>query len=229
MVRPSLAGLVLALGALAGFLAYRPAKLLYTDARRRRRFRRTRIALAFAAVLALVSALLLVISAHLVGARPFIVFLFAAPFALLFVAYDLAPGRFWQAEAAAPLAFASSAAAVALAGSGSWRLAAALWAVVVARSLPSVLYVRARLRLERGEPARTRLALGAHTLGLLVVAWMATSGWLPVLAVLAMALLLVRASLGLSALRRKTSARAVGLREIGWGVVVIVIVAAGFW
>lgn len=229
MVRPSLGGLLLALGVVAGFLAYRPAKLLYTDLRRGRRFRRTGIALSFASVLVLISAALLLASAEVAGPGPFVAFLFAAPFALVFVAYDLAPGRSWQAETAAPLAFASSAAAVALAGSGSWRLAAALWAVVVARSLPSVLYVRARLRLERGEPARTWLALVAHVLGLLAVAWMATVGWLPILAVLAMALLLARASFGLSPSRRKASASAVGLSEIGWGLIVIVIVAAGFW
>ncbi len=229
MVKPSPGGAVLALGVLAGFLAYRPLKLLYGDLRRGRRFQRTRIALAFASGLAALCVALLVASVDIAGVWPFLAFLIAAPFALIFVVYDLAPGRFWQAEVAAPVAFASSAAAVALAGAGSWRLAVALWAVVTARSLSSVLYVRARLRLERGEPARTGLALVAHVLGLFAVACMVAAGWLPALALLAMALLLVRAGLGLSRLRRRVSARAVGLSEIGWGIAVIVIVAVGFW
>ncbi|HKI86857.1 MAG TPA: YwiC-like family protein [Thermoanaerobaculia bacterium] len=228
-VSPSWAGLVLALGVLSAFLAYRPAKLFYGDSKRGRKFHRTRMALAFTSILALVSAVLFAASVGIAGARPLLAFLAAAPFALVFVAYDLAPGRFWQAEAAAPVAFASSAAAVALAGSASWRLAAALCVIVVARALPSVLYVRARLRLERGEPARRRLALVAQALGLIAVSWMSVAGWLPRLAVLAMALLLLRASLGLSPWRHKASARAVGLSEVGWGALTVLIVAAGFW
>lgn len=229
MVWPSLGGSLLAAGVISAFLAYRPAKLLYTDLIRGRRFRRTRVSLALASILGLVAAALLVTSAAVAGPRPFVAFLFAAPFALVFVAYDLSPGRFWQAEVAAPLAFASSAAAVVLAGAGSWRLAGVLWVVVTARSLPSVFYVRARLRLERGTPARTWLALVAQSFGLVVVTWMATTGWLPPLAIVAMAILLARASFGLSPLRRKASASAIGMTEIGWGVIAMTIVATGFW
>ena len=228
-VSPSWAGLVLALGVLSAFLAYRPAKLFDGDSKRGRSFTAPGWPSPSPPSWPWCPRCFFAASVGIAGARPLLAFLAAAPFALVFVAYDLAPGRFWQAEAAAPVAFASSAAAVALAGSASWRLAAALCVIVVARALPSVLYVRARLRLERGEPARRRLALVAQALGLIAVSWMSVAGWLPRLAVLAMALLLLRASLGLSPWRHKASARAVGLSEVGWGALTVLIVAAGFW
>jgi hypothetical protein len=235
------ASLLVGVGAFAGFLAYRPAKLAWGDLRRGRRYPRTALALRFAAAFGL-GACLALAGALLLDRAPagpgwLLPFALAAPFAVVFVVYDLRPGRSWQGEVAAPVAFAATAAAMAWAGGLPPAVALSLWAVMSARSVPSVLYVRERLRLERGrdpdearrEPARPAPAVAAHLAGLGAVAVLAAAGWLPWLAVLAVGLLLARAAWGLSALRRPATPRAVGFGEIAWGVVTVALVAAGWW
>jgi len=241
LVAPAWATLLVGLGAFAGFLAYRPAKLAWGDLRRGKRYPRTvlarRLAAAFGllAVLALAGALRLGWAAA--GPGWLLPFALAAPFGAVFVAYDLRPGRSWQAEVAAPVAFAATVAAMAWAGGLPPAVGLSLWAVMAARGVPSVLYVRERLRLERGRdparppeaPPRPALALAAHGAGLALVAPLVAAGCLPWLAAVAVALLLARAAVGLSRFRRPATPRAVGFSEIGWGVVTVTLVAAGWW
>lgn len=229
LVAPAWASLLVGLGAFAGFLAYRPVKVAWGDLRRGRRYPRTTLALRFAAGFALAAALALAAGLALAGPGWLLPFALAAPFGIVFVAYDLRPGRTWQAEVAAPVAFAATAAAMGVAGGLPPAVALSLWAVMAARSVPSVLYVRERLRLERGEPARAALAVAAHGAGLVAVAALAAAGWLPWLAAAAVALLLARAAWGLSRLRRPATPRAVGFGEIVWGVVTVVLIAVGWW
>jgi hypothetical protein len=54
-------------------------------------------------------------------------------------------------EAAGAVAMGSLAASVALAGGWSLLPALGLWALLAARAVPAIVYVRARLRLERGQ------------------------------------------------------------------------------
>lgn len=229
LVAPAWASFLVGLGAFAGFLAYRPAKLAWGDLRRGRRYPRTALALRAAAGFGLVALLALAAAFHLAGADWLLPFALGAPFGAMFVAYDLRPGRSWQAEVAAPVAFAATAAAMGLAGGLAPAPALSLWAVMAARSVPSVLYVRERLRLERDEPIRASPAVGAHAVALAAVAALVTAGWLPWLAALAVALLLARAAWGLSRFRGPATPRAVGFGEIGWGVVTVALVAAGWW
>jgi hypothetical protein len=229
LVAPAWASLLVGVGAFAGFLAYRPAKLAWGDLRRRKRYPRTALAVRLAAGFALAAVLALAGAWSLAGAGWLLPFALAAPFGAAFAAYDLRPGRSWQAEVTAPVAFAATAAAMALAGGRSPAVALSLWAVMAARSVPSVLYVRERLRLERGEQARRALAVAAHVLALAAVGALTVAGWLPWLAASAVALLLARAAWGLSRHRRPATARAVGFGEIAWGVVTVLLVAAGFW
>jgi hypothetical protein len=69
--------------------------------------------------------------------------------------------------------------------------------------VPTVLYVRARLRLDRGLAAGRRAVLGSHGLALGAGGGLAAAGWGPWLALVALALLLVRAAHGLSDRRRR--------------------------
>lgn len=241
LVAPAWSSFLVGLGAFAGFLAYRPAKLAWGDLRRARRYPRTALALRLAAGFVLAAALALAGGVGLAGPGWLLPFALAAPFGTVFLVYDLRPGRSWQAEVAAPVTFAATAAAMALAGGLSPAVALSLWAVMAARSVPSVLYVRERLRLERnrdqgpesgrprGEPARATLVVAAHLSALAVVAALTAAGWLPWLATLAVALLLARGAWGVSRLRRPATPRAVGFGEIAWGVVTVVLVAAGWW
>lgn len=230
LVAPSWPGLLVALGAFAAFLAYRPLKIAYGDLHRGKRYPRTVLALRFAAGFAVAAGLAFVGAYALAGPAWILPFALAAPFGTVFLVYDLRPGRSWQAEVTAPVAFASTCAAMAVAGGGwGWETALPLWGVMAGRALPSVLYVRARLHLERGEPAATGLAVVAHLAGLAGAVILAWAALLPWLADLALLLLLARAAVGLSRLRRPVTPRGVGFREIAWGVVTVLLVAAGYW
>lgn len=229
LVAASWPGLLVALGAFAAFLAYRPAKIAYGDLRRGRRYPRTVLGLRFAAGFGGAAALALATALGMAGPAWVWPFALAASFGIVFVIYDLKPGRSWQAEVAAPVSFASTSAAIAMAAGWSVPAALALWAVMAGRALPSVLYVRARLHLERGEPAARGLAVAAHLIAVAVATALAAAGWLPWLAAGALGLLLARAALGLSSLRRRATPRVVGFSEIAWGTVTVLLVAAGYW
>lgn len=229
LVAPSWPGLLVALGAFAAFLAYRPLKVAYGDLRRGKRYPRTALALRFAAGFGVAAGAVLAAAVSLAGGGWLLPFALAAPLGTVFVVYDLRPGRSWEAEVSAPVAFASTAAAVALAGQWPVAPALGLWAVMAGRALPSVLYVRARLHLERGEPAARGLAVGAHLAAVAGAGALAGAGLLPWLAVLALLLLLARAALGLSPFRRRVPPRVIGFSEIGWGVVTVLLAAAGYW
>lgn len=228
LVAPSIAGFAWAVAAFALFLAYQPFSLAWADWRRGRRFARTTLALRFAAIYLVVAAVGLILGVWLSGRLPLLPALFAAPLLLLFVYFDQKPGRTWQAELAAPTAFAASAAVIVLADGWALALALALWAVVVARSVPAVLYVRARLRLDKGKPVTFVPSLMAHLLAIGAVAGLAWSALTVWMAVVATILMLFRAVWGLSPWRWRSSVRAFGFLETGMGLLYVAVVAAGY-
>jgi hypothetical protein len=95
------------------------------------------------------------------------------------------------------------------------------------------LFIRARLRLDKGKAAgpgdSIPGALLAHVLAVAGVAALVWVEWLPWTAVLAAGLLLARAIWGLSAYRWRMSVIALGFLETGFGLLSVLIVAAGFW
>ncbi len=225
---PSWAGVLVALAALAGFLARQPLRLWMGDRRRGRRYPRTAAAERAFALLALLAALAL--AAALVLARgPLRLALgLAAPLAALALAFDLgARSRALASELAGALALAATAAAIPLAAGYSLPLAFGAWGVLATRIVPSVLFVRARLRLDRGEPAPRGLALAAQPAGLAAVALLVRAGVAPWHALAAIALLALRAAFGLSRWRVRTSIPRFGLSEVGFGLIVVVATALG--
>ncbi|MFW5772853.1 MAG: prenyltransferase, partial [Phototrophicaceae bacterium] len=110
----------------------------------------------------------------------------------------------------------------------SWTPALALWLALAIKAVTTVLYVRSRLRLERGKAAAEVAAVGAHGVGLavLVGAWLA--GWLPWTAPLAMALLTIRAGVGPSPLRKPRPPKVIGFQEMGYSLAFVALIALGF-
>jgi uncharacterized membrane protein YecN with MAPEG domain len=97
------------------------------------------------------------------------------------------------------------------------------------RAATAILYVRARLRLDRGVPDTGRgLAVAAHALALVVAAALAAAGALPWLVVVALALLLARAAHGVSRHRQPLKPRQLGWQELGFASVVLVLLLLGF-
>ena len=229
LVAPGPAGALVGLAALCGFLAYRPAKLARGDRRRGRRYARTALAERFALGFAGVGLAAGITSLWLAGPWLLAPVALAAPLAALYVAYDLRPGRWLQAELTAPAAFSVVAACIAVGDGWALPAACALWVAMVARGIPAVLYVRSRLALERGLPPQAWLALAAHAVALASAVVLAWTGYLPTLSASAFLILLLRASYGLSPLRHRATARQVGIAELVWGGVTVLLLAAGYW
>lgn len=215
---------------LAGFLLHHPAKLVLADLRRGARYPRTRAAWRFGAAYALAAAGGLALAAAF-AQGPFWVPLAAAlPVALVQLGYDAQNrSRHVVPELAGAAALAAAAPAGLLASGWSAAAAASLWLVIAGRGIASVLYVRARLRRDRGQPGSSVAApLGAHAALVAATLALATAGLVPMLAVTVACLLLARAAWGLSARHRVVRPQAVGFQELGWGVTTALLLVAGY-
>ena len=229
VLAPSAGGACLALAALAAFLARHPLRLLLLDRRKGARYPRTVLAGRVATGYALV-ALLLLAGALALAPGPFWPpLVLAAPLGLLALAFD-ARGRSREAlpEAAGAVALAASATAIALAGSAPAPPAWSAWVLLALRAVTSILYVRARIRLDRGLAAGPRAVHVGHAVAVVAAAALAALGWAPWLATLVFFALLARSGWGLSSRRRPVRPQTLGLQELGYGLLTLVLLSAGY-
>jgi hypothetical protein len=229
LVAPSPAGAVLALATLLAFLARHPLKLALADRQRRTRQPRTAQAERVAAAYGVAAAALLA-AAWALSSRPFWPFLAAAaPLGLVQLAYDARlKGRSMVPELAGAVALGGVAPAMVRAAGWEPMPALALWGVLALRAVPAILYIRARLRLERGLPAAAWTSLAGHlaALGFAIVLALLSRG--PWLAVVAFSILLLRALLGVSPLRDRVRPQVLGFRELGYGALTTALLAVGY-
>lgn len=226
---PSMQGALLAIATLAAFLSRHPLKILAADRRNHRRFSRTRVAERFVLIYGGAAALAFA-AAIASGSIKFLLPLaLAAPLALIQLKYDTAGrSRRLLPELSGSVAMASVAASIAIAAGWSNLTAFALWAVLSARVVPTILYVRARLALVHGKAADRILPTISHVAGLALVSFLAWMKLMPLLAVLAFALLLVRATQALfSESGRRVTAKRVGFSEIFFGAIMILFIIVG--
>lgn len=229
ILAPTLAGLFLSVATLGAFLARHPLKVLAGDRRRGRRFPRTPVAERFAALYAAVAAtglLLVVVTAD--GYSFLLPLLLAAPLASVQLFYDArGDSRALWPELSGATALAGVATSIALAG--GWPVAPAygLWAVLVARAVPSILYVRVRLNRLHGRRASSAPVIAEHAAASAAVAVLAWAKVVPFLAAAALAVLLLRAVHGLAERGPRVAAKRIGVREIVYGALTVALVAAG--
>lgn len=228
LLAPSVSGVLLSVGALALFLARHPYKLAVKDWRTSRRGQRTIFAERFALFYFLFAMLAVGLAINVGEVRFLLPLALAAPIAIIQLWFDSAGrSRSLAAELAGSVAAGSLATAIAISGGWPRPMAFALWVIVAARSAPTILYLRARLRLLRHKPASVRLAIGANVLALFVIIVLAWKGIAPWLGVLVIGILLVRASLGLLSTRRITPQR-LGVGELLFGAMTVGAVFLGY-
>jgi hypothetical protein len=230
MLAPSWAGGLLVLSGLGALLAQHPLSLALSDVRRGRTYPRTRLAWGFALGYGLLALTCLLAALAVAGSWTFLLPLLAvAPLVLLQLGFDAyGRGRALLPELAGVIAMPALAASLALVGGRTEGLAFVLWLTLVARNVPSILYVRARLRLERGEDVRVLPAVLVNVSAFALVLALVPSGWLPTLTLVGFGLLLLRAVIGLSSLRRPTVAKVIGIREMMFGLLTVLCIVAGY-
>ena len=221
-------GLALAVAALGAFLLHQPVKVAVKDYLKGKRPLRTVWAERFIALYGLVAvaAFALVLRAE---DRAFLLpLLLALPLMLAQLAYDARnQSRALLPELAGALALGALAPAIALLDGWTLTRAWPLWLLVASRALPAILYVRERLKLDRGKPSRRGLVVVGHVAALGGVVALGLLGHAPWLAVAALLVLLTRAALGLSPYRRPCRPAILGLEEIGYGLLTVALVAVG--
>lgn len=209
-VAPSWAGLLIAVAAIFGFLTRQPLKFAMQDALRHKEYPRTRVCWKFAAMYASGAAAAVAMAAALHGWRILIPFAAVAPLALIALVADARnQSRALLPELAGSIAMTSSAAAIAIAAGRPWVLALSLVALLVARGVPAILYVRTLLQRAHGKTAAAWPSIVLHALAI-VVGWFA-GAWF---ATAAMVMLLVRAVYGLA--HEVPRAKTIGWREIAF-------------
>ena len=224
LTQPSWPGFLFGVAAFAAFLMRWPLRSYLLARRRARR----RLAWQFVVGYGAVAVLALVATIWLGGWAPLLPLLIAIPFGLVFVYYDWRRvGRTWQAELAAPIAFAGVVAVILLLGGAETGQAYAFWLALAGRSAPSIFYVRARLKLDKGHGAMIWPVHGLHLLVLLLVIAARLVGFLNWVTVLILLLLLLRSLWGLSRWRMAVSVPRIGVSEMVWGFLLVLALAYG--
>jgi hypothetical protein len=222
------AGLALVFVALCTLLLQTPVSLIAADARRGKVYPRTRLARRVAAAYTFAWLLGFAVVWARTGDLAWLVpALLALPFAAVQLRYDARNrARELVPEAAGAVAMGALAACIAVAGGWALAPALALWGLLVLRAVPAIVYVRARLRLERGAPVSPVATWVLHAVALAVgvAAWATGALAWPVVA--AYALLAARAVWGTSRWRRPVAAKVVGFGELGFGVTTVLLLAA---
>lgn len=239
LFEPALAGLIIApspaapfllLLVVGAFLTRQPFKFLLGDFLQKKRLPRTVVARRFALIFGAVAALGLIGSLLAAPLEAFLPFAVVAPLVVYLIAQDVArQSRQLLPELLAAVALASSIAAFALADGLTFAIAFALWATMAARLIPSVLYVRSRLRLEKGKDFSRAAPLAAHVSALLLVGAFYYFGLGSFLTVSMAAFLTFRAARGLSAQRRPMTAKQLGVREVIYGVLYALTIVVGHY
>ena len=215
-VVPSWSGGLAALAALFAFLARQPLKLALQDALRGRSYPRTPYCWSLAIAFALGASASMAAAVRIGGLDVLIPIALVAPLGLVQVLFDARNrSRELFAEMSGAIAMSSIAAVIGVAGGMRLVPALALSGIIVARTVPSIVYVRSLLR-----GARPSIAIALHAVALVAVALFA-----PPLAIVAMAVLLLRAIWGVT--HEAPPAKSIGWREIAYGALTVSLAAIG--
>jgi hypothetical protein len=221
--------LLISLAAVSFFLLRHPLKLAMAGAGGLFESPRRRLALAFAVGYASLGIIAGALGILLSGPRPLIPFALGSPLVLVFLVFDAQKrSRAFVAEVLAPLGLALTAPAVAVCAGWSLDESAMLWALLAARAVPSIFYVRAVLRRLRGERVRRSAVVAMHLLVAAVGGELAVLAIIPFLAASGLLALAVRAATGLLGPVRSMRATRVGIMEIVYGLVFVGLAVAGY-
>lgn len=230
LIAPTIGGLFLSIFIIGAFLCRQPLKFVVGDLRSGKRLPRTAVATRWLAYFGSIAAIGFVGSVATAEPRAFIPLVMSAPVAVYLIFQDASrKSRETLAELLAASVLATSIASLTLAAGASSLLASALWLTIVARLVPSVVYVKNRLRIEKKKDHSHLWPVAAHIAALGAVIVLAFQGLGSVLTVAVSLFLLIRSATGLSSRRQKLTAKQLGIREVIYGTIYALAVVCGFY
>jgi hypothetical protein len=229
-VAPSIGGIWITVMVTGAFLSRQPLKVFLTDWRGKRNLPQTALALNFIFIFGIISIVGLFGSLLFVDLNSFLPFLIITPLAFYQIYCDAnKQTRHLWPELTGAVAISSSAAVIALAG--GWHLlnALGLWSIFIARMVPSIFYVRNRLRLEKGKDYSPVPVIGSHFMAVIAVGLLVENNLIPQLTIPVFIWFLGRAGWGLSRFREKVKAIRIGIWEVIYGLLMVIAVILGFY
>jgi hypothetical protein len=222
IVAPSSCGALICAASICGFLTRQPLKLAMQDLLRGRTYPRTHWCAIFASSYAGGAALAVIAAIAFAGWQIAIPFAIVAPLAIVNIVFDARnKSRALLPEITGPLAMASSAAAIAIAGGKSMPVAFTLMALLALRGLPAVVYVRTLIARAHRKPAAAAMPVALHVAAVIIAIALWRAQLAPLEAAIVLTALLARAAYGLT--HDVPPAKTIGWREMAWGAVFVVV------
>jgi hypothetical protein len=222
-------GLSFALVMLGLFLLHQPLKIAVKDRLKGIRTNRSYWAEGFALIYGGIALLFILPVLWQSASQIYLLLGVMLPFMLVQAFYDFRnQSRELFPELAGAIALGLSASVIVRLENWDFAPALALWLLTIARAVPSILFVRALLRKLKGKDVQFWGVYLLHGLAILVCLALAFTTLLPYSSVLVMLILALRAYLSLNH-PKPIAAKIIGFREIGYGLMTVVLTALGFW
>lgn len=223
VLAPSMAGIGVCIAALAVFLLHQPIKIAVKDQMRGRIYARTQLARRFVVIYSVIALAGFLLALATATGNFWLPVLAVAPLALIQLFFEFRnEGRSAVAELFGALVLAAIAPAIILAVNGEMSVAFVAWLLMVLRAVPSILYVRTRLRLARGKATDTPVPLIAHGVGVVISVILVLSNLAGAVVLVGTGGLLARAVHGLL-IAKPVPAKIVGIQELVFGILFTVI------
>jgi hypothetical protein len=227
---PVFSSLWIALLCIGAFLLRQPIKVFLADKFAKRNLPQTTVAMKFILIYGLIHLLGVVGCLLFVKTESFLPFAIILPFAVYQIYVDSSKrSRELIPELTGAIAISSSSAVIALAGGWNYLNAFALWLIFVCRLIPSILYVRNRLRLEKGKEFTRNAVVISHFFALIIIGILAVNFLIPRLPLIMFFVLTLRAIWGLSPYRKKVKAMKIGVWEVIYGTLTALSVVFGYY
>lgn len=229
-IAPSIGAVWISLLVVGAFLSRRPLMILLANRRAKRDLPQNPVALKFVLLYGAIFWIGLAGGLIYLPIETFIPFALIIPLAGYQIYCDVSrQSRRLLPELTGAVAISSAAAAIALAGGWKFAAAFALWGVFIARLIPAIVYVRNRLRLEKGREFLMLPVIAIHFIAFGAVGMLSAYGLASKLTLAVFIILLGRAFFGMSPYRRRMRALQIGIWEVIYGSLLVLAVVFGHY
>jgi len=222
-------GVLLAIASFGVFLIHQPTKLFLKDRHKARKPPRYTWAIRFMigyGLLAVVPFTILLFVADINFLLPIVL---AIPFALIQLIYDARnQSRHAIPEISGAIALAMIAPTIAILHGWAFEHAIILALLLSLRATPSILYVRARIRMKREQPYSVFNVGVWHSVAIFIAITLSTSRMTSWLILVPYIILFARAMWGLTPRHKNQPVKVVGFQEIGYGLLTVILLSLGY-
>ncbi len=227
LVTYSFTGLLLAVSSFLIFLNHQPVRVLLSKKRNKQLFFPALLFFMIYSVFIVITLVYVFQNSQIKNLLPFGI---AILLMLIFFILELIQkGRELLAEFIAPISITFIGMSIVLIGGWTFYLVIAFAIVLLARSIPTVLYIHLKVQAVKMKEFPKQVFYISEIIFLSLVAILAFSKLIPILSIFAVILLIGRAVYGLSKKGLLENIRILGIKEFIFGILYVVIVYIGYY